>query len=269
MKATYFILFLFICACFQAEAQSLDEYMKIAEENNPSLKSRLLEFEVAMQRIPQVGSLPDPGLKVTAFGQMVETRVGQQMARFSLEQMFPWFGTLAAQKDVAALAAQAKYELYLDGKNELAFQVRSAYYALYELEQQLKLQRENLEIFGTYKTLATARFQNGNGKLADALQVDIMTNELQTEISILESKRKPLLVAFNRVLNRSSDEEVVIADDLPVNQESLFLLDSVLTRNPKLSGLDQWIASAQAQQEVAKRQSMPMLGIGFEYIVTA
>jgi outer membrane protein TolC len=104
-------------ASINNDAQTLDDYLAIAEKNNPQLKAKLQEFEAAIQRVPQVSSLPDPSLNVSAFGQMVETRVGQQMARFSLSQMFPWFGTLAAQKDAAALAAEAQYAAYLDARN--------------------------------------------------------------------------------------------------------------------------------------------------------
>ncbi|WP_339650078.1 TolC family protein, partial [uncultured Salegentibacter sp.] len=75
-------------------AQELEDYLKIAAENNPKLQSAYTQFEAALQQSPQVSSLPDPTLTVSAFGRMVETRLGAQEARFSLMQMFPWFGTL-------------------------------------------------------------------------------------------------------------------------------------------------------------------------------
>ena len=45
-------------------------------------------------------SLPDPTFTVSAFGRMIETRVGTQEARFSVMQMFPWFGTLEAKENI-------------------------------------------------------------------------------------------------------------------------------------------------------------------------
>lgn len=248
--------------------QSLEAYIAQAEENNPGLKAKLEEFEAAMQKIPQVSSLPDPTFSVSAFGQMVETRVGQQMARLSLSQMFPWFGTLAAQKNAAALAAEAKYQSYLDARNELRFRVRSAYYPLFELEEKIRLQKENLNILSTYKTLATTKFQNGSGKLADALRVDIMTSDLETEIEILESRKKPLLVAFNTLLNRAVDDEIITEGNTQLTALRSFTLDSVLTNNPKLEEIEQRIAAAQAQEAVAVKQGLPKMGLGFEYIVT-
>ena len=123
-----------------ANAQSLDEYFKIAAENNPGLQAKYKSFEAAMERVAQVSSLPDPNLSFGYFISPVETRVGPQRARFSLTQMFPWFGTLKAQEDVATLMAEAKYQEFLDARNKLLYQVAAAYYPLYELKRLVEIE---------------------------------------------------------------------------------------------------------------------------------
>jgi membrane fusion protein, copper/silver efflux system len=269
MKTHVFNVLILVGLSYSVWSQtSLDDYLKIAEQNNPGLKVRMAEFEASMQVIPQMSSLPDPEFSVSAFGQMVETRVGQQMTRLSLSQMFPWFGTLQKQKNAAALAAQAKYEAYLDTRNELFWKVRSAYYPLYELEQVIVLQRKNLEILTSYKTLATVQFQNGRGKLADALRVDIMMNDLKTEIQLLEMKRVPLRAAFNQLLNRPLDEEVII-ENVSTQPLAIAISADSISNNPKLSGISKQIESAKFEEQAAIKQSMPMIGFGIDYIVTA
>ena len=42
------------------QAQDLETYLQKAAENKPTLKASYAEFEAAMQRAPQVASLPDP-----------------------------------------------------------------------------------------------------------------------------------------------------------------------------------------------------------------
>ena len=84
-------------------AQTLEDYFKIAAENNPGLLSQYKDFEAALQKVPQVSTLPDPSFSFGYFVSPVETRVGPQQARFSLTQMIPWFGTLKAQGDAATL----------------------------------------------------------------------------------------------------------------------------------------------------------------------
>ncbi|MFZ1806944.1 MAG: TolC family protein [Cyclobacteriaceae bacterium] len=262
---TYTLLFIVSITCGLAQS-SLDEYVEFAVQNNPGLKARYAEFEAAMQKIPQMGSLPDPNLRVSAFGQMVETRTGQQMARFSLEQMFPWFGTLKEQRDAAALNAEAVFEVFKSDQNELALKVKMVYYPLYELDESIQINEENLKILTTYKTLAISKFQNGNGKLSDALRVDIMSNEINTDIDILKEKKKALLIAFNKILNRNWDEEVVI-DKTPDITTPTMNRDS-LVNNPQLEQLRKKVLASQAQERVALKQGMPKLGLGVEYIVT-
>ena len=128
-------ILIFIFSAFAVGAQTLEDYFKIAAENNPGLQASHKEFEAAMQKIPQVSMLPDPEFSLSAFGRMTETRVGPQMARFTLTQMFPWFGTLKAQGDEAAAMAEAKFRSYSDSRNKLYYEVTAAYYPLYELKQ--------------------------------------------------------------------------------------------------------------------------------------
>ncbi|MCB0506540.1 MAG: TolC family protein, partial [Cyclobacteriaceae bacterium] len=155
-----------------ANAQSLDEYFKIAAENNPGLQAKYKSFEAAMERVAQVSSLPDPNLSFGYFISPVETRVGPQRARFSLTQMFPWFGTLKAQEDVATLMAEAKYQEFLDVRNKLFYQVAAAYYPLFELKRLVEIENENISILTSYKDIASVKFQNGKGAMVDVLRVD-------------------------------------------------------------------------------------------------
>src|SRR6056297_2750922 len=118
-----------------SQAQTLETYFKIAAENNPGLKAKYMEYEIAMEKIPQVSSLPDPSFSFGFFISPVETRVGPQRAKFSLSQMFPWFGTLKARGDAAAFMAEAKFQAFINERNRLLYKVSAAYYPLYELEK--------------------------------------------------------------------------------------------------------------------------------------
>lgn len=264
----HYILFLFFggMALSVFGQSSLATYLEMAAQNNPGLKASYAEFEASLQKIAQASALEDPNLRVSSFGQMVETRTGQQMARFSLEQMFPWFGTLKEQKNVAALNAEAAFEVFKSQRNELMLNVKLAYYPLYELDETIRINEENLKVLETIKTLAISKFQNGQGKMSDALRVDIMTNEIETEISILKEKRKSLLIAFNKLLNRDELADVVVEKQLEVTNPTVSR-DSLIN-NPGLVALRKKVLAAQAQERLAEKQSAPKLGLGVEYIIT-
>jgi outer membrane protein TolC len=249
-------------------AQTLDDYFKIAAENNPGLQAMHKEYEAALQKVPQVSTLPDPTFSLGYFISPVETRVGPQQAKFSLTQMFPWFGTLKAQGNVAALMAEAKFQNFIDARNRLYFQVASAYYPLYELKDFVRIEQENISILESYKTIATQKFKNGTGTMVDLLRVDIMLKDAQTNLSILRDKEKPLLTTLNKLLNRSENEPVQISDTL----KSVILLDnyrkdSLIVANPKLKALDLKLQASQAAEIVAQKQGLPKLGIGLDYVL--
>lgn len=251
-----------------ANAQSLDEYFKIAAENNPGLQAKYKSFEAAMERVAQVSSLPDPNLSFGYFISPVETRVGPQRARFSLTQMFPWFGTLKAQEDVATLMAEAKYQEFLDARNKLLYQVAAAYYPLYELKRLVEIENENISILSSYKDIASVKFQNGKGAMVDVLRVDIMLKDAATNLSILEQKKKPLETRFNKLLNRQEDDTIIVQDSLYVeNLPVTYRRDSLLTSNPLLDELDLKIKASEAQELAATKQGMPKIGVGLDYVI--
>ena len=258
---------LYIATITAGFAQStLGEYVEYALQNNPGLKASHAEFEAAMQRTAQMGALEDPNFRVSSFGQMVETRTGQQMARFSLEQMFPWFGTLKEQRNAAALNAEAVFESYMNDQNELTFNVKQAYYPLYEIDEAIRLNEENLKILESFKTIAISKFQNGAGKLSDALRVDLMSNDINTDIGILKEKRKSLVIAFNKLLNRDENEAVSVSSYNAIDTPTMSR-DS-LANNPQLEVLRKKVLAAQAQERLAEKLAMPKLGLGVEYIIT-
>lgn len=251
-----------------ANAQSLDEYFKIAAENNPGLQAKYKSFEAAMERVAQVSSLPDPNLSFGYFISPVETRVGPQRVRFSLTQMFPWFGTLKAQEDVATLMAEAKYQEFLDARNKLLYQVAAAYYPLYELKRLVEIENENISILSSYKDIASVKFQNGKGAMVDVLRVDIMLKDAATNLSILEQKKKPLETRFNKLLNRQEDETIIVQDSLYVeNLPVTYRRDSLLTSNPLLDELNLKIKASEAQELAATKQGMPKIGVGLDYVI--
>lgn len=250
------------------QAQTLEDYFKIAAENNPGLLSQYKEFEAALQKVPQVSTLPDPSVSFGYFISPVETRVGPQKARFSLTQMFPWFGTLKAQGDAATLMAEAKYQSFLDAKNKLYFDVSAAYFPLYELKEWIKIEENNIAILESYKTISNSKFKNGNGTLVDVLRVDIMLKEAKTNLAILNKKESPLKAAFNKLLNRVEMQPVVIADSIVVEPVLLdYNKDALAIDHPLLNSIDLKTKASEASERAAIKQGYPKLGLGLDYVM--
>ncbi len=263
-----YIAIIYMLLSIGVSAQTLEECQQIALDQNPSIQAKYKEFEAALQRVTQVRGLPDPTLSVSAFGRMTETRVGPQMARFTLSQMFPWFGTLKAQGDVSTLMAEASFQAYIDEQNRLKFQVAKAYYPLVEVDQLLVIQKESLSQLKFWKTLATSKYENGQTSLADVLRVDLMIQDLETEISLLNKMKQPLSSTFNNLLNRADSLEVQVDNDLEVDLE-LVSIDQNWNEHPLIQELKLKIKSKEKQVSVIEKQSLPKLGVGLDYIIVA
>jgi outer membrane protein TolC len=127
--------------CFlQISAQeNLDSLLIIAAKNNPGLKSKYNKYMADLQKVPQVGSLPDPDITFGYFIKPMELIGGNQIGQIQFMQMFPWFGTLKAAKDEASAMALSSYELFKAEKEEIFYNIRNTYYQLFLIQKQKRV----------------------------------------------------------------------------------------------------------------------------------
>jgi outer membrane protein TolC len=152
---------------FAGKAQdSLLFYLSEAARNNPTVLQKFTGYQAALQKVPQVGSLPDPELNMGVFLTPMELVSGNQVADLRLMQMFPWFGTLRAAKDEMSLMANAKYELFRDAKLQVFYDVQITWFDLYKIRQNIRISEKNIEILKTIERIALVKFRTappGNG----------------------------------------------------------------------------------------------------------
>jgi len=146
----------------QEQPDSLFNYLEIAARNNPSVQQKFTEYQAALQKVPQVGSLPDPELNVGVFLSPMELVAGNQLADIRLMQMFPWFGVIKNAKDEMSLMAKAKYESFRDVKLQVFFDLQQTWYELYKVRQAYRISEKNLEILHTIERLSLVRFKAGS-----------------------------------------------------------------------------------------------------------
>lgn len=265
MKKIISIVILFVLAGM-LQAQSPDSLFAIAARNNPDLKAQFKAYEQAMEQVPQQGALPDPMLSFGYFISQPETRLGPQIAKVSLSQSIPWFGTLKARRNAAALNAEAQFQLFLDARNKLQYQVAKAYYPIYELQRKIDFEKENAEILKSFLKTARRMYQTGKGQMTDVIQVKMMLQESQTRMALLEKERKPLLAKLNKLLDRKPDAAVEVQESLPENKiPENYHRDSLFGNHPKLQAFDKQIEAAEEQITAARKKRYPNLGFGLDY----
>ena len=127
-----------IGASSQQYPDSLLRYLEIAAKNNPTVIQRFSEYQASLQKIQQVGSLPDPELSAGVFLSPMELVGGNQVADLRLMQMFPWFGVLKYARDEMSLMAKAKFELFRDAKLQVYYDVQRTWYELYKVQKDIR-----------------------------------------------------------------------------------------------------------------------------------
>ncbi|MGM0933470.1 MAG: TolC family protein [Bacteroidota bacterium] len=270
MKNALKIILTFLVLFFgnKAQSQELETYLRIAAENNPKLQSAYTQFEAALLQSPQVASLPDPTLTVSAFGRMIETRLGAQEARFNLMQMFPWFGTLKAKAQAADLMAEARFQEYLAMRGDLFYEVKKAYAELYELEKTIELKEENLEILDSYRELSLSKFRSGSSSMVNVVRVDIIREEAITEIELEHEALESLKKQFNYLLNRDPGAAVNIQDTLLLNAPGATeIADIDFDAHPELARYDRELEAYESRAEIAQKEGLPQLGLGVDYSI--
>ncbi|QDH79645.1 TolC family protein [Echinicola soli] len=265
-----------MCLSSLANGQNLADYLKIAAENHPGLQAAYSRYTASLERIPQVGSLPDPELSFGVYLQDMATLMGNQRFNTTLMQRFPWFGTLQAGKDEASLMAKANFQEFETEKYALFYEVKTDYYQLYLLHHHVMIANKNLQLLQRMEELSLNKFKGGipgkAGKMTDVLRIQSETKVLEARIAALEDALAVAQVKFNLLLNRPENE--------PVNMDASFwgeelllgkevVLDSILTANPQVKKLE-WEGQAYRKKgEAARLKGLPSFGVGLNYMINS
>ena len=163
---------------------------------------------------------------------------------------------------------EKKYQQFIDHRNLLYKKVKSSYYALREINFHIEYLKRNLEILHEYKQLATIYFSNGEGIMSDVIRVDIMLDNMQTDLKLREQQLIPMEVAFNHLLNRPSTKELNIYDELDKEESLLLFMDASISEyHPKLKIAELDTQLSDEKEAMVMKNSLPQMSIGLDYML--
>ena len=246
------------------EAQQLEAYIQEAQKNNPTIDAIRAKYDISKEQINAVNSLPNTEFSAGYFVSEPETRTGPQQAKFSVKQMFPWFGTISARQHYASsLAEEDQIEVEI-ALQKLRLSVSKAYFKLYEIQQKIEVVKENIELLGVYEELALNGVEVGKAGAVDVLKLQMQKNKLSDQLVSLQNNLEAEKVAFNRLLNRDNNTSVELVDTLQLPSEELQV--STIKVHPELSKFDESLGSLEYAEAVNQKESAPKFGVGVDYI---
>jgi outer membrane protein TolC len=269
MKIKILIIAVFVLFSGSLFAQDiLNQYLQTAAKNNPGIRAKFNEYNASLEKVPQVGTLPDPSLIFGYFIMPVETKNGPQNLKISFAQMFPWFGTLNSKEDVFTSAAKSKYENFEEAKSKLFFEVKTTYYELYFIKKGIDISLENISILETFKRLALIKIEAGKASGVDELRVELELNDLENKLALLRDKWFVNTIKFNNLLNIDDNSDIQIPnilwiDDIKYSRQAI--IDSLTINNHQLKSLYFLKESFAYNEQLSRKQGLPNIILGVDY----
>jgi cobalt-zinc-cadmium efflux system outer membrane protein len=270
LKKVSILIFSFSFLAFHlANGQSLQDYLKIAEKNNPEIQKFELQYKIVSEKTNEVNTLPNTEIGVGYFVSEPETRTGAQRFKLSAKQMIPWFGSITARENYISSLADAKYEDVVIAKRKLMASVSQSYYNLYAIQRKQEVLKENISLLETYVTLALTAVEVGKASAVTVLKLQMRQNELEQLRQVLEQQYLAEQTAFNKLLNRAKNVLVQVVAVLSIPLESELINSESLVLHPELTKYDKLYQSVTQSELLNQKESNPMLGFGLDYIAVS
>jgi len=264
MRRIALIIIGFLTLSF-VNAQTLDDYLRIAKQNSSEISSQNFELQIAKEKVNEVGNLGDTNMSFGYFVSTPETRVGAQTTKLGIQQQLPWFGTLSAQKDLANSIAETKHFDIDLTQRDLFYQVKSVYFELYNNEAITSILKENKQILSTYENMALAALENNKATMSDVLNIRIQKNELHSKIFQNLNEINALSRIFNRILQRDAEIPLVITDNL--NVLDILVPEASVNGHPSLEKIEHLNTIYEKENALIHKERQPSLAFGVDYIL--
>ncbi|CAN5414494.1 hypothetical protein BH23BAC3_BH23BAC3_32230 [soil metagenome] len=245
----------------------LEEYLRIAVEENPELRSLNYLYRAEMERSREVGVLPDPELSIKYdFNPMMPE---SQLGRFSVSamQMFPWFGSLGTMRDAQRSAAEADRAQIDVRQLEILRDLQITWFDIAEVQEQIRITEQNIELVQELIPLVEIRYETGGAGQADILRIQMEEQRLKNRIANLEDQLNPLKAELNEFLNRDPDAQVETTDSLQpqtIQYSDEQIRELVISQNPTFDAILARESSLIQQIKVAQLGGRPSIGLGLE-----
>ena len=235
---------------------SLSNFLAYALLNSPAVAAAFYDWSASVENITVTRSLPDPQLTFQAY---IQDTITSLMPGFAWN--FPGPGKLKARAGVAAAESRGKYFAFEGAVLQTAFNLKSAYYKLGLLDEQLRLKRETLWLLDSQERAIRAQNVAGSAALPDLLRVQSERDRARTELASLEDSRRPLLENFKAALGLApgqADPPTPAHSEMSRDQpDADELLRVAFARNPQLEAMEADVRAAEAGIKVAYKDRVP------------
>ncbi|HUT78731.1 MAG TPA: TolC family protein [Polyangia bacterium] len=251
--------------------RGLPGYVAYAMAKSPELRAGFERWQASVYEISRARRLPEPTLSFAYFVQSVETRVGPQIARVSLQQTFPWPTKLTAGADAASARARALQRQFDARALALTQRIADVYWRIWLVRQARSIHREHLEVLRSLSESVLARVATGAATLADQQQVDLAAARLEDLLAGLDEAERAAEARLRAAIGARGSIAVPTPGappDAELPSESESDLEGSARSHPTVAAFE---LLAESEDWVARREEadrFPGLTIGADWIIT-
>lgn len=244
------------------------DFLTYAMLRHPQVAANYYDWEASVERITIERSRPDPKLTFEAYiaGTIYSIMPG-------LMTDIPGPGKLPARGRVAAAESEAKYLTFKASLLQTAYGVKKAFHELHYHTEEIRVNRDMLELLSNLQEIARAENETGKGTLQDVLRAQIEAEKLRAEIANLHEIHRALVAQFKASLGMTAnDPEPPIPSDVATptpDWSDEQLLDKALAQNFQLKSMEADIRRAEASIQLARKEKIPDFSAGGEVDVKA
>ena len=258
------VIIIIILQSWQFYSQTLEDYIQIAKENNSLIKVKKYDVDLTNEKVNEV-SYQNTNFSLGIFALTPETRVGSQLFKVGVSQKLPWFGELAAKKEVIKKLADVKqYDIALS-ERDLTYQISKSYYEIYEQLAITKILKDNKLILKTYERMALAALSNNRASMSDVLSIRVQKNELHSKMFQNINSIEILNKNFNKLLQHNEKTDVNVPDSL--NVLDILSPKLMISNHPSLEKIAAINLVYDAQKKTIDLDKKPKISVGLDYIL--
>ena len=264
LRNIFLYLMLLAGSLYGLQAQQLEQYIKLAKEQSPEIKALEAQKEQLSERINELNTLGNTSFGAGYFVSQPETRTGAQVAKLSVQQSFPWFGSFKTQKKyINSLVETKNYDIAI-AKNKLALAVATNYYDLYMLKDKTQIYLKNIALIDSYETLALKGVETNQASAVDVLKLQMKRKELISKKEQTQGLFYAKSTAFSNLLNQE-DLLIELPDTLSLPKEELTDFNDPKI-HPEVLKYDYVISSIKQEEKVNRKGANPNIGLGLDYV---
>jgi outer membrane protein len=257
-----------------AEKLTLDDSIKIALENNPTMhisRENLLKADASIDEAFAAGM---PNITAESTYQRLDkiqrslNNLDNMSAALAITQPIDIFGVIKTSKQ-AAKSGKASYEYeYEQTENDTVYEVKQAFYNVLRAQEYLKVQERTMAQLEAHVKDAQANYAVGTIAKFDVLRAETEVANARQGLISAQNGVQLAKSAFNNVLARPLDADVDL-DEMPrsdfVNVTLAACIDTADSYRPEVLRAQSLIKFSDQMTKIAQLSSKPRFNLRWAY----